>query len=246
MSLLVLEHVTKRARRRGRASLVLKDVTLRVEGGEQVSVWGLPGSGRTMLLQVAAGIERPDDGVVEFDGKSLTCVQEHRNDLRLVQPYDSALPRRRTLSHVAMPLLARGVSPEVAHTRASELLERMGVLDCADVDSGELDGSERVKVGLAEALITKPRLLLVDDPTFGVDSPDRPAIYRLLRAIADSGVAVLMTTGEAMGVAGVDRALSMSNGQIHRQVTFADAEIIPLHGPTSGSGQTSRPVRFER
>lgn len=230
MSLLVLENVTKRARRRGRTPFVLKDVTLRVEEGELVSVWGLPGSGRTMLLQVAAGVEAPDEGLVSFDGKALTSVEEQGDGIRLVQPRGSAVPRRRTLSHVAMPLLARGLAPEVAHRRAMEMLERMGASECADVDSGELDGSERTRVGLAEALITEPRLLLVDDPTYDVDSPDRPGIFRVLRAIADSGVAVLMTTGEAMGVAGVDRAMSMSNGQIHRQVTFADAEVIPLHG----------------
>ena len=236
MSLLALEHVTKRARLGRRERLVLKHATLRVEAGELVSVWGVPRSGRTTLLRVASGLEAPDAGVVRFEGRNLA---ERHGDwlvegIGFAQPDRASVAGQAVADYVAMGLLARGMPPEQARARALEQLARTGAAACAELPPQELDATELVRVALAQALAGTPRLLVVDDPTRNVDPLERESVLALLRTIADGGVAVLMTTGEALGVAGVDRALAISDGELRTEVVPAQAQVVPLRG--SGTG----------
>lgn len=235
MSLLALENVTKLDRRQ---RVVLKDVTLSIEVGELVSIWGVPRSGRTTLLHVAAGMTQPDEGNVRFDGCDLSAGRELPlcEQLRFVQPRTRAAHGVRALSYVAMPLLARGVRPDVAGRQATQALELVAGSGWADLELGELDSTEFARVAIAEALVTSPRLLLVDEPTRGVDLLERESILKLLRTIADDGVAVLMTTGEAMGVSGADRALAIGDGELR-------AEVVPALAPVSVLGASALRAR---
>ena len=117
-------------------------------------------------------------------------------------------------------------------------LERVGAAACAPLQPRELEPTERVRVAIAQALVAGPRLLLVDDPTRHVDLLEREAVLLLVRSIADGNVAVLMTTGEAMGVSGVDRALTISGGVLRSEAVgepAADvANVVALHGARSG------------
>ncbi|HYV14756.1 MAG TPA: ATP-binding cassette domain-containing protein [Conexibacter sp.] len=236
MSLLALEGVTKRARLGRRERLVLKHATLRVEAGELVSIWGVPRSGRTTLLRVASGLEAPDAGVVRFAGRDLA---ERHGDwldegIGFAQPDRVSVAGQAVADYVAMGLLAGGVAPQEARARALEQLDRTGAAACAPLPPQELDATELVRVALAQALARGPRLLVVDDPTRNVDPLERQSVLALLRSIADDGVAVLMTTGEALGVAGVDRALAISDGELRTEVVPAQAPVVPLRG--SGTG----------
>ncbi len=238
MSLLALDGVTKRVRHARRERVVLRDVTLRVEPGELVAVWGVPRSGRTTLLRVAAGLERPDAGIVRFAGDDLALA--HGDGLHagigFAQPDAAAAGGQATVDHVAMPLLARGVQPDHARARAALELERVGASACAELPVHELDATELMRVAIAQALVAVPRLLIVDDPTRHVDLLERDGILSLLRAVSATGIAVLMTTGEAMGVSGVDRALTIGDGELRTEIVPAMAQVVPLHGSVSGLG----------
>jgi putative ABC transport system ATP-binding protein len=236
MSLLRLERISKRYRRGRRDVVALDDVSLAIEPGELVAIWGVPRSGRTTLLRIAAGLEQPDGGDVRFGGHAL--VRGHDDGLTpgigFVQVGLAAAGGESILDHVAMPLLARGVAPEVARGRATLQLERVGAAGCAQLQPRELEPTERVRVAIAQALVTDPQLLLVDDPTRHVDLLEREAVLLLVRSIADGEVAVLMTTGEAMGVSGVDRALTISGGVLRAEASGDGGDVVALHAAREG------------
>lgn len=227
MSVLTLECVHKTYRRGSRTVAALKDVSLVVGPGEHVSVWGGRRSGRTTLLRVAAGLETPDSGTVHF-------AAEKPGQRGFVQA-SSFAARQGIADYVALPLLARGVSATEAHARAHEQLAKVGASSCADLRADELDAGDLLRVGLAQVLVTGPRLVLVDEPTREVDLLEREPVMKLLRQIADDGCAVLMTTGEAIGVAGVDRVLTIAGGRLRADVQKRPAEVIPLRR-SSGAG----------
>ncbi len=232
MSLLTLERICKRYRRGRREVTALDDVSLTVAPGELVAIWGVPRSGRTTLLRIAAGLEAPDAGTVRFGGEELAAG--HADGLPVGIGYVEVglanVGGESILDHVAMPLLARGTAPEVARARALLQLERVGAAACAQLQPRELDPTERVRVALAQALVSAPKLLLVDDPTRHVDLLEREAVLLLVRSIADGDLAVLMTTGEAMGVSGVDRALTISGGVLRAEASHEPANVVALRG----------------
>lgn len=242
MSLLTLERVSKRYRRGRREIVALDDVSLSIEPGELVAIWGVPRSGRTTLLRIAAGLERPDGGAVRFGERALAAGRHDDGipaGIGFVQIGLAGAGGESILDHVAMPLLARGTTPETARARALLQLERVGAAVCAPLQLRELEPTERVRVAIAQALVTGPRLLLVDDPTRHVDLLEREAVLLLVRSIADGRVAVLMTTGEAMGVSGVDRALTITGGVLRAEATAECADVVALHGG-SRSGRGAR------
>ena len=235
MSLLTLERISKRYRRGRREVTALDDVSLTIAPGELVAIWGMPRSGRTTLLRIAAGLEQPDGGAVRFAGRALAGDDDGiPAGIGYVHVGLASVGGESILDHVAMPLLARGTAPETARARALLQLERVGAVACAQLQPRELEPTERVRVAIAQALVTGPRLLLVDDPTRHVDLLEREAVLLLVRSIADGEVAVLMTTGEAMGVSGVDRALTISGGVLRAEASAAPANVVALRGAHGG------------
>jgi ABC-type multidrug transport system ATPase subunit len=236
MTLLALDGVTKRYANARGTTVALDDVSLTVEHGELLAVWGARGSGRTTLLRVAAGLERPDSGTVRFDRIDLAAGAEVAiaAGLALVQPQLLGPERQALLDRLTVALVARGRSKRTAHERALVALERAGVSDCRDVRVGELDATESVRVGIAQALLFDPKLIVVDEPIAAIPLIERDGVLALLRSIADSGISVLMSAGEAIGLSGVDRALTISGGRIYSNVAAGRAAVLPLR-PASGA-----------
>jgi ABC-type lipoprotein export system ATPase subunit len=217
MSLLELEHVSKRYGRGARDDEVLRDVSLQVDAGELVAVWGRRRSGRTTLLRVAAGVEAPDGGTVRFAGRELAlgpsggllghgigyCRRAHRREEECV------------LDLVMMSLLWRGVQPPIAKSRAYTALERVDGAQCATFNPNELDPAESMRVSIARVLVLLPKLIVIDEPTLGVDLLGRDDILTLLRSLADEGIALLTSVGETTGLSGADRALELDDGELH-------------------------------
>jgi ABC-type multidrug transport system ATPase subunit len=232
MALLILEHVSKRYRHRRREHVALDDILLTIEPGELVAIWGVARSGRTTLLRVASGLECPDAGTVRFDGVDIARDRPAglAEGIGFAQTDVQPTGGESVIDHVAMPLLARGVSPDAAHVRAAERLERCGAGGCTALQLRDLEAAELVRVGIAQALAPSPRLLLLDDPTRHVDLLEREAVLQLVHSVSDAGVAVLMTTGEAMGVSGVDRAMTMSGGVLRAETPREPPNVVPLHG----------------
>ncbi len=237
MSLLSIEHATKRYRRGRLERVAIKDVCLELDPGELVAVWGARRSGRSTLLRVAAGIESPEEGTVSFEGRDLARWRNRVLGRRIgyCQTCSSSTDSGLVVDHIAAGLLAQRASPTEARRRAYEMLVRVGVERCGQLECHELDGAEIASVAIAGALITAPALLVIDEPTNGVDLLERDPLLGLLRSIANEGTAVLMTTGEAQGLSGVDRALSLDNGELRGESTPAQAHVVPLRRAESGA-----------
>jgi energy-coupling factor transporter ATP-binding protein EcfA2 len=231
MTLLALEHVSRRHGRGASERAVLREVSLRLDGGELVAVWGLRRSGRSTLLRVAAGIEPPDAGVVRFAGRPLSPHggEALGSGVGYCRPTLHGAEEPTVLAELVAGQLARGVAPPQARAETWSALERTGAEQCAARGPHELDSAEAVRVGLARALTSRPALLVVDEPTKGVDLLDRDGILALLRALADEGTAVLMSASESTDLAGADRALALSGGQLRGSLDPEElAPVVPL------------------
>jgi energy-coupling factor transporter ATP-binding protein EcfA2 len=230
MSLLALENVATSVRDRGRTASVLRDVNLQLDRGEYVVVWGLRSSGRSTLLRVAAGVQAPDTGSVRFEGRELRAARgaELGQGIGYCQKRLGSGECRTVREQVTMGLLARGSTPANARHLAAGALERCGALDLSRAPLTELDRSEVVRVALARTLALEPKLLVIDEPTNGVELMARDEILLLLRSIADDGVAVLASAGEPAGLSGADRTLALSDGELRGELAPVLAPVVPL------------------
>ncbi len=230
MSLLELRCVSKCHTRRSRRVEVLRDVSLELDPGELVAVWGLRRSGRSTLLTVAAGIDSPDSGAVFFDGADLTArgTTALGDGVGYCHQSIGMASGRSVVDCVRAGLLARGVPAVVAQARAREALERVRVKRFDELMLGDLDAGEAVRVSIACALVLGPRVLVIDEPTKGVDLLERDDVVLLLRSLADEGIAVLVSDGDGSGLSDADRALTLAGGELRGRRSPEFGAVVPL------------------
>lgn len=222
MSLLKLEHVVKRYRDGRGHVTVLDDVSLDVESGDFVGLWGLRRSGKSTLLEVAAGRERVDQGQVIFDGQDMTRMSLDRRarllrhgGIGLVSTDWRPARNKEAVEHVALPLLSDGCSLREARQRAWRVLERVDVADCGHVKVSRLSQAERVRVAVAQALIHQPRLLLVDEPAVLLRPSEGVELYALLEGLgADPELAVVLASEDVAAVRMTRRVISIDRGRV--------------------------------
>ncbi len=230
MSLLELHRVSRHYRQGAHRHIVLREVCLQVERGEMVAIWGARRSGRSTLLRVAAGVEPVNGGAVRFEGADV-CARRGQmlgSGIGYCQRTMRGAEAHGVLEQLMVGQLARGIPARVARERAAGALERVAAGQCAARELQGLDAAEQVRVALARALALAPRLLVIDEPVKGVDLLERDAILALLRSLADEGIAVLISAGEATALAGADRALSLADGELRGSLAPELAEVLPL------------------
>ncbi len=220
MTLLSVEHVGKTHRVGPYEKHVLVDVSLSMEGGDLFGVWGAQRSGKSTLLRIAAGLETPDAGTVSFDGVDLATLSKTQRDrlrlseVGLVQGTGPQSSQLTVLDYVALPLFGRCKRHE-ARSRALAALRRVDVAECRDALWHQLSDGEKTLANLAHALVREPRLLLVDDPTAGLDTLQQQEVVELLRAFATGdGVAVLMTSSVLSTITDAHDAFTLSDGRL--------------------------------
>lgn len=210
-----------------RAELIraVDGVTLTVNPGEAVALYGPSGSGKSTLLRLAAGIELPDAGSVTIAGQDLSTLSARdrsrllRGPIGLIPQGDGLLPDRRVLANAAVRLRADGVSRADAHERAMDWLTRLGVGDRVDHYPGQISGGQRQRVSIARALATNPRVVLADEPTGQLDRRRGEDVVRLLTTCAhEQGACVVIVTHDERIEALVDRVEHIEDGKIARDV----------------------------
>lgn len=242
-ALLQLDSVTCRIARgeHGRELVAVRDVSLSVRPGELVGVWGPRRSGRTTLLMVAAGMRQPTEGTVRFDGIDLARgdLLGMRGGIGVCDRQFDPVIAETVIEHVTASLLSEDVKYTDAEDAAYRQLKRVEADEFAHVKPDELDAAGVLRVALARATVTRPRLLIVDEPTTGVRASEERPLLRLLHSFArDEGVAVLLTADDAAALAGVDRALSLNGGVLRGAVNdepggvepVPDDRVVPLRG----------------
>jgi ABC-type lipoprotein export system ATPase subunit len=241
VSLLSIERVSRHYRHGRGERVVLRDVSLAVAAGELVAVLGARRSGRTTLLRIAAGLERPDEGRVCFDGDDLATTRGTvlGRKIGFVQTHFDPALGGSVIEHVNAGALAQRRDSATATRAGREMLARVGGDGLGNLPARELDGVESVRVGIARALIGSPRLLVVDEPTNGVQPLERDPIMALLRSIANEGIAVLMTTGDATALS-VDRVLTIGEGELRGSATPFEGTVVPLRRPLPDVAESER------
>ena len=181
----------------------LKSVTFSVESGEYVAVMGESGSGKTTLLNLLAALDRPTGGTVLLGGQNLAEIPEERaaafrrDHLGFVFQGFNLLARTTALENVELPLLYRGMGASERRKLARAALDRVGLLDWEHHTPAELSGGQQQRVAIARAIVTRPKLLLADEPTGSLDTARSEEIMALLSALnAEDGITVVLVTHE--------------------------------------------------
>ena len=195
---------------------LLDGVSLRVGAGETVALLGASGSGKSTLLKIAAGLEAPQAGRVSWDGQDITDVPPHRRGFALIFQDFALFPHLDVRDNVAFGLVEQGMARAEARAQALALLTRFGLAGQARARVWTLSGGEQQRVALARALITRPRLLLLDEPFSALDA-DRRADLReeFGRRVREAGMAALLVThDEAEARAMAQRAWRLAGGAL--------------------------------
>lgn len=200
---------------------VLHSVNLDIHAGEKVAIVGLSGSGKSTLLHILGGLDVPTTGDVVLHGVSFNDLNETgRGNLRnqhlgFIYQFHHLLAEFSATENVAMPLLMRKeVSVAEATRQANELLEQVGLGHRLHHRPAELSGGERQRVAIARALVTRPSLVLADEPTGNLDKDNANAVFDLLSDMQKQyQTALLMVTHDNSLASRADRKLTMSSGR---------------------------------
>lgn len=197
----------------------VQGVSLDVERGEFLVLLGRSGSGKTTLLNLLGGLDRPTNGAVLFEGRDMGGMPDseltalRRTRLGFVFQSFGLLPLLSAYENVDLSLRISGVSWKERRARVEEALEQVGLRARAKHRPFELSGGEQQRVALARALVTRPAVLLADEPTGDLDSATGAAIARLLRQVAsERGVTVIIATHDLRLAGLADRVKEMVDG----------------------------------
>jgi putative ABC transport system ATP-binding protein len=199
--------------------VILRGIDLEVEAGASVSVVGPSGSGKSSLMSVIGGIERPTGGRVVVDGVDLADLDEdglaefRRDRLGILFQSFHLIPTMTAIENVALPMELAGDGD--AFPAARSLLREVGLERRIDHYPGQLSGGEQQRVALARALVNRPRLLLADEPTGNLDGDTgRAAVDLIFGACAARGMTLLLITHDPELAARCDRRLRMDRGRL--------------------------------
>ncbi len=208
--------------------VVLRGICLEVARGERVGIVGASGQGKSTLLHLLGGLERPEGGTVRVLGQDLYALSEAaRSQLRnasigFVYQLHRLLPEFTALENVLLPLLIRRMRRSLAEPWAIELLERVGLGKRLHHKPGMLSGGERQRVALARALVTRPALLLADEPTGNLDSAAAERVHALMLELNEElGTAMVVVTHEPALAARMARVLHLRDGTLQEEILGA-------------------------
>lgn len=223
MSELVLEAraLVKRFEEGPQVLEILHGIDVQIRRGEFVAIVGSSGSGKTTLLHLLGGLDTPTSGEVRICGEDFSrCDEVKRGTLRnrhvgFVYQFHHLLPEFTALENVCMPLLLRDGAIAEAEKAATELLQRVGLGERLHHKPAELSGGERQRVALARALVTRPALVLADEPTGNLDNETSQEVQALLEELnRELGICFVIVTHDAALAARAGRILRMDRGRL--------------------------------
>ncbi|CAM5250240.1 ABC transporter ATP-binding protein OS=Streptomyces tendae OX=1932 GN=GUR47_35070 PE=3 SV=1 [Streptomyces tendae] len=219
-----VQDVRKSYGRDSAAVHALRGVSFDVPCGELVALKGRSGSGKTTLLNIVGGLDTPDAGRVEVDGRDLAELDEdgllalRRDRVGFVFQSFGLIPILTAAENVGVPMRLRRAAPREREERVELLLSLVGLADHAAQRPGEMSGGQQQRVAIARALANDPALLIADEPTGQLDAETGHSVMELLRAVVRSErVTALVATHDATLLDLADRVLELRDGEIVEQ-----------------------------
>ena len=203
---------------------VINGVDLKVMPADRLAIVGASGSGKTTLLQILGGLDSPNDGEVFVGGEAMHGGNEtSRGELRnryigFVYQFHHLLPEFTAEENVAMPLMIRGESRPEAIEKARALLDRVGLGERLAHKPGELSGGERQRAAVARALITRPALVLADEPTGNLDAGNGEHVLKLMLELNEElETSLVIVTHDHTIASRMDRVVVLDNKSLREQ-----------------------------
>ena len=217
--------------RKGRATVhALSGVDLRIDDGEWLAIQGPTGHGKTTLLQLLGGLDRPTSGVVDFDGQNLAAMRESQltsvraHSIGFIFQTFNLIPTLNAQENVETALVPLGAGASERETKAAQALADVGLGDRARHLPSELSGGQQQRVAIARALVKRPSVVLADEPTGNLDEYTRDEIIGLLEKLwREYGITLILVTHDSTVAGRAQRIGLMQNGKLEiKQETAGD------------------------
>jgi len=200
----------------------LREVSLKIERGEFVSIIGPSGSGKSTLLNIIGALDRPTSGRVKINGIDLKRLSDDQlanirnRKIGFVYQSFNLIPRLTVLDNVAMPLMPRKMSQREREERSKEMLDTVGLGRKLRKHPTELSGGEQQRVAIARALVTKPKIVIGDEPTGNLDTKTTRQVMDYLAKVNRSGITVVIVTHNPEVAQYTPRIISVRDGAIEK------------------------------
>ena len=205
--------------------IVLDRVSLTIEAGEYVTILGPSGSGKSTLMNIIGCLDVASCGVYRLQEQLVHDLSEDQlatirnEEIGFIFQQFQLLPRMSVLQNVELPLIYAGVSRKERRARSLELLERVGLTDKADALPSQLSGGQQQRVAIARALVTRPTILLADEPTGALDQKTGKQIMELFESLSEEGKTIIMITHDVNIAKQARRIIRIEDGQVTEVTT---------------------------
>ena len=202
----------------------LSDVSFSVEEGEYVAIMGESGSGKTTLLNILASLDKPTSGEVLLNGKNIVSIKEkeisafRRNNLGFVFQDFNLLDTFTLKDNIFLPLVLSGKKYNEMNSLLQPLATKLGISSLLEKYTYEVSGGQKQRAAVARALITKPQLILADEPTGALDSHSSDELLQLFEDINKQGQTILMVTHSTKAASSAKRVLFIKDGRVFHQL----------------------------
>jgi putative ABC transport system ATP-binding protein len=238
MNIITIEHIAKIYQVGTEEVHALADVSLKIDKGEYVAIMGPSGSGKSTLMNILGCLDTPTHGIYDFNGVNVSQMNDNelakiRNkEIGFVFQTFNLLPRSDALHNVELPLIYSGVPSAERKERAKEALDHVGLFDRIHHKPNELSGGQRQRVAIARALVTRPSIILADEPTGNLDTKTGEDIMALFNEIYEQGNTIILVTHEEYIAEHAERILRIRDGLIEKDEHVKD-RYVPIKNDLS-------------
>ena len=238
-NIITIEHIAKIYQVGSEEVRALRDVSLTINANEYVAIMGPSGSGKSTLMNMLGCLDTPTKGLYNFKGKNVSAMDDNelaqiRNEeIGFVFQTFNLLPRSNALHNVELPLIYSGVPSYERKERAIEALESVGLGDRVHHKPNELSRSQRQRVAVARALVTKPSIILADEPTGNLDSKTGEDIMKLFNLLHEKGNTIILVTHEEYIAEHAARVIRLKDGLVEQDAPIENRRVPVEQTPFS-------------